>query len=255
MKYTIDTEARTLTLEGNDGLRTHGLYTQEAFDELSRQWIRVGWSLRYYHGFAWMGRPILQLPEDIVRMQQAFDQVQPDLVIETGVFEGGSLLYYATLCEALGKGRVLGIDVELRPGVREVLEGHRLARRIALIEGDSTDPAVVDQVRGIQNAGDTTLVLLDSDHSREHVRRELEAYAPLVTPGSYLVVADGIMRDLADVPGGDADWGSDNPLAAVDDFLSSHPEFEKVRPPRSNQDIAPAEGVTYWPDGWLRRRS
>ena len=253
MQYTIDTEAQTFTLQGDGDARTHGLYTREAFEELSRQWVRVGWSLRYYHGFSWMGRPILQLPEDLIRMQEAFHQVQPDLVIETGVFEGGSLVYHATLCEALGKGRVVGVDVDVRPGVREALQSHRLAPRITLIEGDSADPAVVDQVRGLQNAGDTTLVLLDSDHSRDHVRRELEAYAPLVTPGSYLVVADGIMRDLSYVPGGEANWQTDNPLAAVDDFLAAHSEFERARPPRPSQDGPPTDAVTYWPDGWLRR--
>ena len=253
MKYTIDTDAQTFTLEGDGDARTHGLYTQEAFDALSRQWVRVGWSLRYYHSFSCMGRPILQLPEDLVRMQEAFHQVQPDLVIETGVFEGGSLVYHATLCEALGKGRVVGVDVEVRPGVREALQSHRLAPRITLIEGDSADPAVVDQVRGLQNAGDTTLVLLDSDHSRDHVRRELEAYAPLVTPGSYLVVADGIMRDLSDVPGGEANWRSDNPLAAADDFLAGNSDFERARPPRPSQDGPTTDAVTYWPDGWLRR--
>ena len=117
----------------------------------------------------------------------------------------------------------------------------------------SADPAVVDQVKGLWNAGDTTLVLLDSDHNRRHVRRELEAYAPLVTSGSYLVVADGVMRDLSDVPGGEASWQSDNPLAAVDDFLTTHTEFERVQPPRPSPHGSLTDGVTYWPGGWLRR--
>ncbi len=254
MKYIIDTEARTFTLEGDGAARTHGLYTKEAFEELSRQWLRVGWSLRYYHNFAWMERPILQLPEDLVRMQEVFCQVQPDLMIETGVFQGGSLLYHATLCEALGNGRVVGVDISVPAEVRQALANHRLAPRIALIEGDSTNPDVVGQVKNLQRSGETTLVFLDSDHSREHVRRELEAYAPLVTPGSYVVVADGNMPDLADVPGGEAGWRSDNPAAAVNDFLSQHSEFESVRPSWPSHEGPLTENVTYWPGGWLRRR-
>ena len=255
MKYIIDTEEQTLTLDGDGAVQTHRLYTRGAFEELSRQWVRIGWSLRYYHNFSWMGRPVLQLPEDLVRMQEVFYQVQPDLVIETGVFEGGSLLYHATLCEAIGKGRVVGVEVEAGPGVREAIANHRLANRMTLIEGDSTDPGVVGQVRNLVEAGDTTLILLDSDHSRDHVRGELEAYAPLVTPGSYLIVADGIMRDLADVPGGEAGWTTDNPLTAVEDFLAGHPEFEQAQPPWPSHDGSLTENVTYWPDGWLRRRS
>jgi cephalosporin hydroxylase len=130
-----------------------------------------------------------------------------------------------------------------------------LGSGITLIEGDSASPEVSAQIDKLRKPGETTLVLLDSDHSREHVRKELEAYAPLVTPGSYLIVADTIVRDLGDVPGGEASWAEDNPAAAVDDFLKTHPEFERApRVPQSGVENLPA-AVSYWPGGWLRRRA
>jgi len=254
MKLTLDTDARTLAVEGGEPA-THDLYSREAFEHISRQWVRVGWSLRYYSGFTWMGLPVLQLPDDLVRFQEVFWAVRPTLVIETGVYQGGSLLFHASLCKALGGGRVVGVDITMRPGVRDAISDHMLGSCITLIEGDSASPEVLKRIEGLREPDETTLVLLDSDHSRAHVRKELEAYAPLVTPGSYLIAADTIVRDLADVPGGEASWTEDNPATAVDDFLTVHHEFERV--PRAAQtgvgDLP--EAVSYWPGGWLRRRA
>ena len=254
MKLAIDTAARTLAVENGESV-THDLYSREAFAHISRQWVRVGWSLRYYSGFTWMGLPVLQLPDDLVRFQEVFWEVRPTLVIETGVYQGGSLLFHASLCKALGVGRVVGIDINMRPGVRDAISDHMLGSYINLIEGDSASPEVLKRIEELREPDETTLVLLDSDHGRDHVRKELEAYASLVTPGSYLIAADTIVRDLADVPGGEASWTEDNPATAVDDFLTAHPEFERV--PRTAQTGAAdlPEAVTYWPGGWLRRRA
>jgi cephalosporin hydroxylase len=254
MNFTINNDDRMLTVEQAGIHREVPLYSREAFELISREWVRIGWSLRYYHTFTWFGRPILQLPEDLVRLQEVVYQVRPDVIVETGVFDGGSLLFYASLCEAIGKGRVIGIDVEIRAGVREALRDHPLGHRIELIEGDSVAPVIVANVRGMVKAGESALVILDSNHTMAHVAAELEAYAPLVTVGSCMVAADGIMRDLADVPGGEAGWAHDNPSVAARDFISRHPEFE-MRQPEWKVNTSPlAENITYWPDGWLWRR-
>ena len=253
MKIVIDTAARTLTTVDEGAERTAGLYTKAAFEAISRQWVRVGWSLRYYHNFSWFGHSILQMPEDLLRIEEVLYRVRPDVIVETGVFQGGSLLFYATLCEALGKGRVIGIDQQIPTGLREAMERHVLARRISLIEGDSVSPEVTGCVAASIRPEECVLVLLDSCHTRKHVARELECYSRLVTPGSYIVAADGIIRDLADVPGGEAEWLSDNPLTAAAEFAAGHPEFVEEQPPWLFHEGELTENVTYWPGGWLRR--
>ncbi|MDA1313144.1 MAG: CmcI family methyltransferase [Acidobacteria bacterium] len=253
MKLVADTAARTLTVENGESA-THDLYSRASFEHISRQWVRIGWSLRYYSGFTWMGLPVLQLPDDLVRFQEVIWDVRPSLVIETGVYQGGSLLFHASLCKAIGAGRVVGVDINVPSSLREAISDHMLGSHITLIEGDSASPEVSAKIERLREPGETTLVLLDSDHSRAHVRRELEAYAPLVTPGSYLIVADTIVRDLADVPGGDPSWAEDNPAAAVEDFLAAHPEFERApRVSQTSVENLPA-AVSYWQGGWLRRR-
>ena len=144
-----------------------------------------------------MGRPVIQLPEDMLRIQEVIHVVRPDVIVETGVAHGGSLVFYASLLKAMDKGRVIGIDVEIRPHNRRAIEAHPLAERIALVEGSSIDPAVVDRVAGMIAPNEAVLVLLDSCHTKAHVAAELEAYGRLVTPGSYIVATDGIMHDLA----------------------------------------------------------
>ena len=183
--------------------------------------------------------------------------LQPDAIIETGVYDGGSLLFHATLCEALGKGRVIGIDKYIGDETRAAIARNPLSRRIELIEGDSTAEATLEAVRRLlppAAPAESIMVILDSHHSKEHVGRELELYAPLVTPGSCIIVTDGIMRDLADVPGGEAAWAHDNPAAAALEFASAHREFE-LRPPVWPFNNSPLrQNITYWPDGWLWRK-
>jgi cephalosporin hydroxylase len=253
MKIVIDSEARTLEVESNGSRRTLDLYSREAFEELSRQWVKVGWNEKYTYTFSWFGRPIIQLPEDMVRLQEVIYALKPDVIIETGVAHGGSLIFYASLCKAMGKGRVIGIDIEIRPHNRKAIEAHELFSYLTLIEGSSTDPAIVDQVRGHVREGETVLVLLDSNHTRAHVLAELEAYAPLVTPGSYIVATDGVMREVADVPRAGADWATDNPATAVHDFLARHQGWTLGYPQWPFNESELSANVTHWPDAWLRR--
>jgi cephalosporin hydroxylase len=253
MKFTIDTLQKTLGVEGDDGTRSWPLYSDEAFELLSDLWLKVGWNQRYSYSFTWLGRPIIQLPEDIVRMQEVIWQVKPDVIVETGVAHGGSLILYASLCQAMNRGRIVGVDIEIRPPNRTAIEQHPLASRITLIEGSSTAPDIVAQVRARLQTGDRVLVILDSCHTRDHVLQELEAYAGLVTPGSYLVATDGIMKDLGDVPHGQPGWVRDNPATAAVEFAAAHPEFVLEQPAWLFNESRRGRNLTYWPQAFLRR--
>lgn len=256
MKLTIDTEAKTLATEDADGARTLPLYSREAFSALSREWVRVGWAIKHIYSFTWMGRPIIQLPEDMVRAQEVIYRVRPDVIIETGVAHGGSLIYYAGLFKMMGNGgRVIGVDIEVRPHNRAAIEAHELSPSITLVEGSSVDPAIVARVRALVKPGEKVLVLLDSNHTKAHVAGELEAYAPLVTPGSYIVATDGLMEFIHDVPRAKPEWKDDNPSAAAREFAARHPEFALEEPPPfvfNEGEVR--EHVTHWPAAWLLRR-
>lgn len=254
MKLTIDTVEKTLTCETGAENRVLGLYTKEAFELISEQWVKVGWDQKYSYTFSWFGRPVVQLPEDMIRLQEVIYRVRPDVIIETGVAHGGSLVYYASLCKALERGRVVGIDIEIRPQNRQAIEAHELSHLITLIEGSSTAPEVVGQAHASVKAGETVLVILDSNHTKEHVASELELYHDLVTPDSYIVATDGIMKDLYDVPRGSVEWEWDHPTAAAAEFAARHPEFVLAQPAWPFNESALTENITHWPGAWLRRK-
>ncbi|MDH4331023.1 MAG: cephalosporin hydroxylase family protein [Desulfobulbaceae bacterium] len=250
----MDTEAKTLTMDDAGQTKVLDLYSKVAFEAISREWVRVGWNQKYQYTFSWMGRPVIQLPEDMIRMQEAIFQIKPDVIIETGVAHGGSLIFYSSLCKAMEKGRVIGIDIEIRLHNRAAIEAHTLSDRITLIEGSSTAPEIVAQVKSLVKPGEIVLVILDSNHTYAHVVDELEAYADLVTPGSYIVATDGIMYDLADVPRGNQEWATDNPTWAARDFAARHPEFVIEQPAWPFNESELNQNITHWPEAWLKRR-
>lgn len=254
MKLTIDTDENTLSEEDGSGKRTRALYSKEAFELLSNLWLKVGWDQKYSYTFTWMGRPIIQLPEDMIRIQEVIYRIKPDIIVETGVAHGGSLIYYASICKAMEKGRVIGIDIEIRAANRAAIASHELASYITLIEGDSTDPHLVSRVKSLIKPGESVLVILDSCHTNQHVSAELEAYHGLITPSSYLVVTDGIMKDLFDVPRGNPEWSWDNPTAAASEFAQRHPEFKLEQPAWPFNESKLSESITNWPGAWLRRK-
>ncbi|OGP52856.1 MAG: hydroxylase [Deltaproteobacteria bacterium RBG_13_52_11] len=254
MKLIVDTEAKTLTEEEKGHVRQFDLYSKEAFERLSRQWVRVGWNQKYPYTFSWMGRPIIQLPEDMIRTQEVIYRVKPDVVVETGVAHGGSLIFYASLLKAMGKGRVIGIDIEIRPRNRKAIEAHELTEYITLVEGSSAAPQTVNAVKKMIKPGETVLVMLDSNHTKQHVADELAAYHDLVTAGSYIVATDGIMKDLYDVPRGSPDWKWNNPTAATAEFAQQHPDFELAQPKRPFGESDLTENITHWPGAWLRKK-
>jgi cephalosporin hydroxylase len=256
MKLEIDTKAdRVIVIDDDGGRRVVSLYSTEGFDLLSDLWVKVGWNQKYSYTFSWFGRPVIQLPEDMIRLQEVLWTVRPDVLIETGVAHGGSLIFYASLFEAMGAGRVVGIDIEIRAHNRQAIEAHPLAKRIALIEGSSTAPEVVAAAAAHVKPGERALVILDSNHSYAHVADELEAYHPMVAVGSYIVATDGLMGVLHDVPRGHPDWITDNPTRAAADFAARHPEFalELPAPPWSFNESQLTRTPTHWPGAWLKR--
>jgi cephalosporin hydroxylase len=253
MKLIIDTQTRTLTEETNSQARQFDLFSKESFKCISELWLKVGWNQKYQYTFSWQGRPIIQLPEDIIRVQEVIYETKPDVIIETGIAHGGSLIFYASLCKAMGKGRVIGIDIEIRPHNRKAIEEHLLFEFITLIEGSSIDAEIVSQVKAMIKPGEKVLVILDSNHTKQHVYDELKAYHDIVTPGSYIIATDGIMKDLYDVPRGSNDWKSDHPTAAAEEFAKEHPEFVLVQPEWMFNESELSENITHWPGAWLKK--
>jgi cephalosporin hydroxylase len=224
-----------------------------AFSIITELWLRSGWDTKYVYGFSWLGRPIIQLPEDLIRIQEVIYDIQPDVIVETGVAHGGSLIFYASLCTAMGKGRVIGIDIEIRLHNREAIEDHRLSPLISLVEGSSISTNIVQTVRDQIGSSESVLVLLDSNHCKDHVLAELEAYSTLVSPGSYIVACDGIMQQVVGAPRSSEDWSWNNPISAVNEFIANHPEFECVEPSWPFNEGKITERVTYWPRAFLKR--
>jgi cephalosporin hydroxylase len=221
---------------------------------LSRIWIRETLRHKYAYHFSWMGRPIIQYPQDIVATQEIIWSVKPDLIIETGIAHGGSLIFSASMLElnAISGGpqeaEVLGLDIDIRAHNRAAIEAHPMARRISMIEGSSVAPEVIAKVKAKAAGKSSVLVLLDSNHTYDHVLAELDAYALLTSRGSYCVVFDTVIEDMPDDVFSDRPWGKgNNAKIAVWDFLKSHPEFE------IDKSIQHKLLITVAPDGYLRR--
>mgnify|MGYP001060396751 FL=1 len=254
MKFIVDTDTQQLIHEINGDSQIIPLYSQEAFQIISQQWLKLGWNQKYTYTFSWLGRPIIQLPEDLMRIQEVIYKVKPDVIIETGIAHGGSLIYYASLFQAIGKGRVIGLDIEIRIHNRQAIESHELFPLITLIEGSSIAPEIVRQVKSLVKPGETVMVVLDSCHTKQHVLAELKYYYDLVSPGSYIVVTDGIMKNLDDVPKGKAEWKLDNPAEAAIEFVAQHPEFVIEQPQWPFNESELTQNITHWPSAWLRRQ-
>lgn len=250
----INLESNEVVVEEIAETITYQLGTPEAFAYISKAWLRCGWDVKQVYTFTWLGRPIIQLPEDLVRLQEIIYQVKPDVIVETGIAHGGSLIFHSSLCKAIGKGRVIGIDIEIRPHNRKAIEEHELFEYITLIEGSSINPVIIKQVKYLVKPGETVLVILDSNHSKSHVLEELKAYSSLVSPGSYIIATDGIMKDLVGAPRSQPDWECNNPYEAVQEFLQIYSDFVLEQPKWIfNESNGLSENVTYWPGAWLKR--
>ncbi len=253
MKTIIDEERGEVVVQDGGKETRHSLASAEGFAAAARAWVRATWDSKYVYSFSWMGRPVIQLPDDMIRLQEVIWELKPDVLIETGVAHGGSLIFYASLFEAMGKGRVIGIDIEIRPHNRAAIEAHSMKKRIELVEGSSTAPEVLDQVKALMKPGETALVVLDSNHTKQHVLDELRAYAPLVNVGSWIVATDGVMENVVGAPRTADDWTWNNPRQAALDFVAENPDFVIEEPvPAFNEGVV-KDRVTYWPDAYIRR--
>ena len=219
---------------------------------------------KYPYNFEFLGRPIIQYPQDMVAMQELIWEVKPDLIIETGIAHGGSLIMSASMlalldmCEAIESGtvmdpnkskrKVLGLDIDIRQHNREAIEAHPMSSRIEMIQGSSIAPEVIEQVKAVAKNHQRVMVCLDSNHTHEHVLAELKAYAPLTSVGSYCVVFDTIVEDMPKAMFPDRPWGpGDNPKTAVWEYLKTHPEFE------IDKSIDHKLLISVAPDGYLKR--
>jgi len=220
----------------------------EKLRTLSLQWVNTSARYLYSYNFTWMGHPIIQFPQDIIAMQEIIWQVKPNLIIETGIAHGGSLIFYASLLELIGgDGQVLGVDIDIREHNRVEIEKHPMFKRIRMIEGSSIDDNTVKKVYDFAKNKKRVLVVLDSNHTHNHVLKELQLYSKLVTKGSYLIVFDTIVEDMPEDFFPDRPWGQgNNPKTAVWKFLQTNDRFKVDR------EIENKLLITVAPGGYLK---
>lgn len=216
--------------------------------DLSRKWFLESSKFEYSYHFTWLGRPVIQFPQDIVAMQEIIWQTKPDLIIETGIAHGGSLIFYASMLELIaGNGTVLGIDIDIRTHNRVEIEKHPMFKRIQMFEGSSIEDKTIEFVYNAAKGKKSILVVLDSNHTHTHVCKELELYSPLVTKGSYLVVFDTIIDHMPASFSKNRPWGkNNNPKTAVQEFLDSNDRFVV------DKELESKLLVTVAPDGYLK---
>ena len=222
---------------------------EKSFHKLSSKWFLNSLKFEYSYHFNWLGRPIIQYPQDIIAMQEIIWKVKPDLIIETGIAHGGSLILSASILELLGHGKVLGIDVDIRKHNRKEIEKHRLSKRIKMIEGSSTEKNIVNKVHRFAK-GKRILLSLDSNHTHEHVLNEMNYYSPLVTKGSYMIVFDTVIEDISRYFSKkeiNRPWRKgNNPKTAVIEFLKTNNRF------KIDKEIENKLGITVAPSGYLK---
>ena len=220
----------------------------------AKSFVKKTCEYRYSYNFTWLGRPIIQYPQDMVAMQELIWNIRPDLIIETGIAHGGSLIFYASMLELVAScggnasARIVGIDIDIRAHNRIQIENHPMAKRIEMIEGSSIDPSIIGRARTLAGEVERVMVCLDSNHTHDHVLSELQAYAPLTSLNSYCIVFDTVVEDLPEDLFPDRPWGpGNNPKTAVDEFLKSHPEFE------NDESVEKKLLITVAPGGYLKR--
>ncbi len=217
------------------------------FKKYSQEWFEKSLKYEYSYHFSWLGRPIIQYPQDILSVQELIWKIKPDLIIETGIAHGGSLVLSASILELIGKGEVLGIDIDIRKHNKEEIEKHSLYKRITMIKGSSTSKEIIKKVHNFAKEKKKIMVILDSNHTHDHVLKELVAYAPLVSKGSYIIVFDTIIQNMPEELTKNRPWGkNNNPKTAVEQFLKSNKRF------KINKKIEEKLLFTAAPSGYLK---
>lgn len=241
-------DEKTFEKRNRDHIKKLG--QNKSLKKLSNKWMMESSLLEYSYHFSWLGRPIIQFPQDIIALQEIIWKIKPDLIIETGIARGGSLIFSASILELIGKGRVLGIDIEIRKENFRKIVKHRLSKRIKMLEGSSIDKDIINQVYKIANKNKKILVILDSNHSHDHVLSELNAYSKLVKKGSYLIVFDTSINDIPKKYSKKlmrGNWSKENnPKTAVHEFLKYNNRFNV------DKEIENKLLITVAPDGYLK---
>ena len=227
----------------------------EAFSRISDIWLRIGWDTKYVYSFTWLGRPIIQLPEDLIRLQELIFIHKPKNIIETGIAHGGGLIFYSSILKLIQKEfRVIGVDIEIRPKNKEALKKHFLYETLTLIEGDSTSKSVFKKIKKNIIPNEKSFIILDSNHTKEHVLKELQLYSEIMSKGSIFVVADGIMSNVVGAPRTKEDWIWNNPLMAIEEFLRDDNSFKCLEFKFPFNEGTVNSRVTYWPNAFLIKK-
>jgi len=246
MKSIETSPETTITVTTGGQQTTFPLYGEDAGEYLSALWLKHAAQQKLMYEVKWMGVPFIQMAEDLAMMHELVWTLRPDAIVECGIGQGGGLVFYSSMLELLGAGKVVGVEIEIRQPTHERIDASPFRNRIELVEGDSSSPVVVDQVKELIAGSRTVLVILDSDHTATHVARESSAYHSLVTSGSYLVVMDGAAAHVWDIPRDQRKYKNNHPLMAIDEFLATHPEFQED--PHYNR-----LGITSSPRGFLKK--
>lgn len=227
----------------------------KGFRFLSDLWLRSGWDTKHVYSFSWLGRPIIQLPEDIVRLQEVIYKLKPSVIIETGVAHGGGLVFYANIMSSYCNPKIIGVDIEIRKHNLKEIKKHKYSKYISLIEGSSIDPQIINKIDKIISKKDKVLVILDSNHTKNHVLNELKLYSKYVSKGSFIIACDGIMKYLKNAPRTKKDWPQNNPVNAVKEFLKLNKKFKHDDPEFlfNESHLKEKNKITYWPMAYLKR--
>ena len=229
--------------------------SKKAFELISNLWLRSGWDTKYVYSFAWLGRPIIQLPDDLIRIQEIIFKVKPTIIIETGIAHGGGLIFYASILNSMMKKfKVIGVDIDIRKHNRKAIKAHPMYKNIKMYQGSSIDRKIFSKVEKNISKKDKVLVILDSNHSTEHVTSELNSYSKLVTKNYFIVACDGIQKAMHKAARSKSDWYTNNPITAINNFLKNNKNFKT-----SNNHFIFNESkinknyVTYWPNAYLKK--
>ena len=236
-KITLDNGHKSITVD---------LYAEEGLDMLSNLWTKVGAEHKMMYKPTWLGRPIIQYPSDVIAIQELIWNTKPDVIIETGIAHGGSAIMSASILNLTGKGRVIAVDIDIREHNKKAIEEHPFGKNIEMIESSSIDLETFNQIKSKISKNDKVLVILDSNHSKDHVLEELRLYSQLVTPGSYIVAHDGAQAWVAEIPRGKKEWKDDHPIAAIQSFLHENDNFEV-------DDFYTRHKITCSPYGYLKK--
>jgi len=227
MKILIDTKKNTIKIKN----KTINIYSKKSFEYISELWIKLGWNQKYSYTFTWLGRPIIQIPEDIVRLQELIFRIKPNKIIETGIAHGGTAILFASILDQIKKkGKVFAIDIKIKSKNLKAIKNHSLSKYIKLFEGSSVDSKIFRNVKKNIKLNDKVFVFLDSNHTYEHVYNELILYSQIVSKNSYIVACDGVMNLVNDTPRGKRDWIIDNPIKAIKKFLKNNDNFVLSEP-------------------------